>query len=304
MATAREQAQTNLGPIEKYVNYSGYEKERQLAQDTYNSTLQTMKNEYDTLMNTLNTDRQKLSKDFSSGRSTVSDYYDQQRLLSGTNRSRVLKGTGLGDLGQVVNRMRVGNELSNTANTYYNGIDDVNAKIRAGELDYDIRKRTAQNDLDAALADIGARQKERENDYAKQLAALAEQIQARWDSNRNAQAALDFEKEKAAREEQTAEDDLRQKILDRVYELAGTDYTSKDYDSRYAAAFRYYKFMYPDATDEQVTDALYNRGVYAPTSEEVLKKKVNSSGRTSDKSILEQIMDRENALRSGKGYWF
>ena len=280
MATAKEQAQTNLGPIKDYVNYSGYETERTLANDMYNNTLQTMKNEYDTLMNTLNQNRQQLNKDFSSGRAGVSDdYYNQQRLLSGTNRSRVLKGTGLANLGQAVNRMKVGNELSNLANTYYNGVDENDANIKAGQLAYDINKRVAENTYNATLADIDARRKGSENDYNSKVAQLAEQIQSRWDSNRNAQAQLELQRSSLAQQVKQYEDTLKQQLDARLQNLAGKEPTAESYKK----AFEYYK-DYNGGTDADVYNYLRSIGVNMPQ----------------EKELNDVVVEGDNVYRTGK----
>jgi len=263
MATAKEQAQADLGDIKNYVNYAGYDKERAIAQSTYDTALQSMKNEYDTLMNTINANRQELNRDFTSGRAGAADtYYSNQRLLTPT-RSRVLKGTGLSNLGSVVNRMKVGNELSNMANTFYSGMDETDATIKAGELNYDINKRTAKDTYDAVLADIGARQQASENDYNARVASLAEQIQSRWDSNANAKAQLALQQKALAQQKAAAKDAKEQYILGEVAKAAG-DPSASEYASNYAKAIQVYKQWYPDATDDEVLDALNRIGVYTP----------------------------------------
>ena len=42
MATAREQAQTNLGSIRDYVNYGGYQAERDNAQNNYDTSIKSL----------------------------------------------------------------------------------------------------------------------------------------------------------------------------------------------------------------------------------------------------------------------
>ena len=42
MAPAREQAQTNLGSIRDYVNYGGYQAERDNAQNNYDTSIKSL----------------------------------------------------------------------------------------------------------------------------------------------------------------------------------------------------------------------------------------------------------------------
>lgn len=268
MANAKTQAQSNLGSIRDYVNYSGYETDRQNAQDVYNTAAMSLQNKYNQLVDTINANRQQLSRDFTSGRATVAnDYYANRNLKTGADLSSYLRGTGVGTLDKTLNRMNLGNALSKVANTYYSGQDDINTQLRVAAQDYDINRQTAQNTLNASLANIGAKQKESENDYAKQVATLAEQIQARWDSNANAQASLRAQIEAAEK----ARNDT---FLTNLAQFAdGTE-------EGYKRAIAYYKLM-RKGTDGDAYNFLKNYGIYMPS-----EKALTDNGLPSDTVIL------------------
>jgi len=291
MANAKTQAQSNLGSIRDYVNYSGYDINRQNAQDVYNTAVNSLQNKYNQLVAETDANRQKLAKDFTSGRATVAnDYYTNTNLRTGADLSSYLRNTGVGVLDRTLNRMNLGNELSRVANIYYNGQDDIRTKLNQAEQEYNINKQTAQNTLNASLADIGAKQKESENDYAKQVATLAEQIQARWDNNANAQASLQAQI-------QAAKEASDRFFLSRLDELA----KDKDNDG-YKAAIEYYKTV-RGGTDEDAKNFLKRYGIYAPvvTTETPSTYGIYSEttpglfgGRTPTKSITEAMIDAFN----------
>jgi len=251
MANAKTQAQSNLGSIRDYVNYSGYNADRQNAQDVYNTAISSLQNKYNQLVADLNANRQQLSKDFTSGRATVAnDYYANRSLRTGADLSSYLKSTGVGALDRTLNRMNLGNEFSRLANTYYSGQDDIRTTLNKAGQDYEIGRQNAQNTLNANIADIGAKQKESENDYARQVATLAEQIQARWDSNANAQASLQAKIDAAEK----ARNDT---FLAKLAEFAnGTE-------EGYNQAVAYYKLI-RGGTDGNARNFLKNYGIYAP----------------------------------------
>ena len=293
MANAKTQAQSNLGSIRDYVNYSGYDADRQNAQNVYNTAISSLQNKYNQLVDTVNANRQQLSRDFTSGRAAVAnDYYANRNLRTGADLSSYLRGTGVGTLDKTLNRMNLGNEFSRLANTYYSGRDDIDTQLKVAGQDYDINRQNAQNTLNASLANIGAKQKESENDYAKQVATLAEQIQARWDSNANAQASL------------KAQIQAAKEASDRFF-LSRLDELSKDKTKEgYNAAVQYYKTV-RGGTDKDAENFLKQYGIYAP----VVLENPSAIGIYSDtvpgvfgervptKSIHEALIEQNN-----KGY--
>lgn len=265
MATAKEQAQKNLGTREDYVNYAGYQKDIENARAAYDTQMQTLQDNYNRLVDTINTNRQKLGNDFTSGRATVAnDYYANKNLNTGAQLSSYLRGTGVDAANKTLNRMNLGNELSRLANTYYHGQDELDTNLGYYQRDYELGKQTAGNTLNATLANIGQKQKESENDYAKQLAQLAEQIQSRWDSNANARAQLDLQKSSLAQQVKQYDDNRLREVLAYASQIAGNDINDTNYATNYKKAFDYYRFMYPDVSDEDITKALNNAGIYSP----------------------------------------
>lgn len=266
MASARESAQASLGDIRDYVNYEGYQKIRDLAQNNYNNSIKSLQDKYNALSDTINKNRQQLYKDLTSGRATVAnDYYAKNNLTNGTKLSSYLGNTGVGGLNKISNRMNLGNENSKLANTYYKGTDELDTQLKAATNERNLNMETARNTLDNILSDTNMREKEAENDYNQKLAALAEQIQQRMDSNANAQAAL---AEQRRYNNETLKNQLKtmtQQFNARLNDLAGDTPT---YES-YLNAIRYW--LNVGATDpnnrnvEAARKYLNNIGIYAPT---------------------------------------
>ena len=185
MASAKKEAKKYLGSVNDYINLKGLNKERTLAKDVYNTNTTSFQNAYNDLLSTIATNRQKARTDFGSGRATVSENaYLQNRNDLSDLASRGLSG-GIAQLNKLGNRMETGRQYSNLANTFYNTMDEIAATEKTGTNEYNTNMQTAKNTLNAALADINAREKSARNAYKTAVAQLAEQIQAR----RAAQAA-------------------------------------------------------------------------------------------------------------------
>ena len=130
MATAKEQAQKDLGDIRDYVNYSGYQKDIENARATYDTEIQSIQDKYNRLVDTINANRRQLGNDFTSGRSTVAnEYYANRNLNTGAQLSSYLRGTGVNAANKTLNRMNLGNEFSKLANTYYHGQDELDTNL-------------------------------------------------------------------------------------------------------------------------------------------------------------------------------
>jgi len=281
MANAKTQAENYLGSIRDYVNYAGYDADRANAQEQYDIASQSLQNKYNRLVDTINTNRQQLAKDFTSGRATVAnEYYANRNLKTGADLSSYLRGTGVGALNKNLNRMNLGNSLSNLANTYYSGRDDLNNELRYAGQDYDINTRTARNTLNTQIADANARQKEGENDYANKVATLAEQIQARWDNNANAKASLQAQID-AAEKSQELE---FLKELDRL-----VDGTQEGYD-RAITLYRTYK----GGTDGDARKFLNQYNMYAP---EIVKSNEMGAKHGIRSAVLD---DNGNIMQTGE----
>lgn len=197
MASAKSEAQRYLGREDDYINLAGLNKERNIANQVYNTNRTTFQNAYNDLLSTIASNRQKARTDFGSGRSTINENaYMRDRQNALDLSSRGLRG-GLVELGKLGNRMETGRQYSNLANTFYNTMNELDATQRTGENEYNTNLEQAQNTLQAALADIGAREAAGRNQYRAQVAQLAEQIQARRDAAAAAAASLALQRQQS-----------------------------------------------------------------------------------------------------------
>ena len=195
MASAKKQAQSYLGNENDYINLKGLNEERQLANDVYNTNTKSFQNAYNDLLNTIASNRTKAKTDFGSGRSTVSENaYLQNRNNIADSSARGL-GNGVTQLNKLGNRMETGRQFSDLANTYYNTLNELNANEKTYTNEYNTNMESARNTLNAALADVSAREKAGRNAYKAAVAQLAEQIQARRDAAAAASAQLRLQKE-------------------------------------------------------------------------------------------------------------
>ena len=195
MASAKRQAQSYLGNENDYINLKGLNEERQLANDVYKTNTNSFQNAYNDLLNTIASNRTKAKTDFGSGRSTVSENaYLQNRNNIADSSARGL-GNGVTQLNKLGNRMETGRQFSDLANTYYNTLNELNANEKTYTNEYNTNMESARNTLNAALADVSAREKAGRNAYKAAVAQLAEQIQARRDAAAAASAQLKLQKE-------------------------------------------------------------------------------------------------------------
>lgn len=200
MASAKSEAQRYLGREDDYINLAGLNREREIANQVYNTNRETFQNTYNDLLNTIASNRQKARTDFGSGRATVNENaFMRNRETASDLASRGLRG-GLAELGRLGNRMETGRQYSNLANTFYNTMNELDATQRTGENEYNTNLQQARNTLDAALADIGSREAAGRNAYRAQVAQLAEQIQARRDAAAAAAASLALQRQSARQE--------------------------------------------------------------------------------------------------------
>ena len=122
MATAKEQAQINLGDIRDYVNYGGYQDNINNARANYDATMQSLQNTYNRLINSANAERQQVGRDFTSGRSTVANrYYTQNNLNTGAQLSSYLRGTGVDAANKVPETVDFVDEESDDENVIKKG---------------------------------------------------------------------------------------------------------------------------------------------------------------------------------------
>lgn len=179
MASAKSEAMRYLGDEDDYINLAGLNREREIANNAYNTNMTSFQNAYNDLLNTIASNRNKARTDFGSGRATVNENaFLRNRESASDLASRGLRG-GIAQLNKIGNRMETGRQYSNLANTFYNTMNEIDATERTGTNEYNTNVANAKNSLEAALADIGAREADARNAYRAQVAQLAEQIQAR-----------------------------------------------------------------------------------------------------------------------------
>lgn len=243
MASAKNEAIKSLGKENDYINLSGLNTERQLANDVFNTNRTTFQNAYNDLLNTVAKNRADAKTGFTQGRGTVGEnaYFANRDNLATLSSRGVDEGTYA--LGKLRNRINTGQQYSDLANTYYRNLDEINATETAGRNEYDYNMATAQNTLNAALADIDAREKAGRNAYKAAVAQLAEQIQARRDVNANAAAARKLTQQQIAADKKKAEDDFVNKTLVPQI-LAAMENAKKNKKSATAAALDIYRSQY------------------------------------------------------------
>ena len=238
MASAKQTAMNYLGNEDDYINLSGLNTERQNANDVYKTNTTSFQNAYNDLLSTIANNRNKAKTDFGSGRATVNENaFLQNRSDVANLASRGLSG-GIAQLSKLGNRMETGRQYSDLANTYYNTLNELNATEKTGTDQFNTNMETAKNTLNAALADIDAREKAGRNQYRAAVAQLAEQIQARW----AAQAAAAASRQQATED---AQNQLSAAVKSRVNEILsgkGSD------EAKYQQAWNYLKLQGYDAT--------------------------------------------------------
>lgn len=271
MASAKKQAQSYLGNENDYINLSGLNEERKLANDVYNTNTKSFQNAYDDLLRTISSNKNKAKTDFGSGRATVSENaYLQNRNDMSDLAARGLNG-GIAQLNKLGNRMETGRQFSNLANTYYNTMNELNANEKTANNEYNTNMEGARNTLNATLADISSREKAGRNAYKAAVAQLAEQIQARRDAA--AAAARSY-----ALQVKEYEDNSRQALIKRLKEIAG-DGTDA---GKVLEAGREYMSDVPNSTMQDALKFMNKYGVYSLNS---LKNPYsNTSTKTNTKS--------------------
>lgn len=269
MASAKKQAQSYLGNENDYINLSGLNEERKLANDVYNTNTKSFQNAYDDLLRTISNNKNKAKTDFSSGRATVSENaYLQNRNDMSDLAARGLNG-GIAQLNKLGNRMETGRQFSDLANTYYNTMNELNANEKTVNNEYNTNMEGARNTLNATLAAISSREKAGRNAYKAAVAQLAEQIQARRDAA--AAAAKNYSLQVKA-----LEDSNREALIKRLKGVAG-DGTDA---GKVLEAGRRYMSDVPNSTMQDALKFMNKYGIYNPST---LNRKVDLPNKNTSK---------------------
>ena len=208
--SAKDYAKKQLGSLD----LSYLDKERDVANSIYNTSKSSLETNFNNLLDQINSNRADTRKNFNTGRATVAENaFTQNKQNEADLASRGVGSGGLKTLGEVGNRMETGRQYSNLANEFYNTMSELDTTETQGRSQYDIDSQNLKNTLNQTLASIDARQNEAENAYNMALGQLAEQIQGRWDSNANAQAALKQQQDAAQQAHQDALNAAKQSYI-------------------------------------------------------------------------------------------
>ena len=208
--SAKDYAKEQLGSLD----LSYLDKERDVANSIYNTSKSSLETNFNNLLDQINSNRADTRKNFNTGRATVAENaFTQNKQNEADLASRGVGSGGLKTLGEVGNRMETGRQYSNLANEFYNTMSELDTTETQGRSQYDIDSQNLKNTLNQTLASIDARQNEAENAYNMALGQLAEQIQGRWDSNANAQAALKQQQDAAQQAHQDALNAAKQSYI-------------------------------------------------------------------------------------------
>lgn len=193
MATARQEAINSLGKEDDYINLKGYETERTKAQDRYNTDYSSLQNAYNELLADAEANKQIAKTDFNVNRNTLNNnnLYMATRGKTGADLSSRGLSKGFGTAGKFVSNLSKNSANSTLANTYYDAMSNIQKDIDRGTTEHNYKMDSLRLDLEDTMANINAREAAARNAYRTAVAQLAEQIQARWDSNYYAQKQLE-----------------------------------------------------------------------------------------------------------------
>lgn len=206
---AKDYAKQQLGDL----NLSHLDNERNVAQNTYNTSKSSLENNFNNLLQQISSNREDTRKNFNTGRATVAEQsYNANKTNQADLASRGVGNSGLKGLGEVGNRIETGRQYSNLANQFYSDMSELDTTEEQGRNQYNIDQQSLKNTLDQTLAGIDSRGADAQNSYNMSLGQLAETVQGRWDSNANAEAALNQAKAAAAQAHKDAVNAARQNL--------------------------------------------------------------------------------------------
>jgi hypothetical protein len=189
---SRAEAIKQLGKEDDYINLKGFNTERDIAQDTYNTDYNALQNKFNELLATADRNKATAKTDFNSSRDVLNrNSYMNTRGKTGADLSSRGLSKGFGSGGKFVSNLQRNNASSTLANTYYDAMADIQRDIDKGTQDHSYNMEKLKLDLDRTIASINAREAEKRNAYRTAVAQLAEQIQARNEAKDFAQKQLD-----------------------------------------------------------------------------------------------------------------
>lgn len=189
---SRAEAIKQLGKEDDYINLKGFNTERDIAQDTYNTDYNALQNKFNELLATADRNKATAKTDFNVNRNTLNNnLYMATRGKTGADLSSRGLSKGFGSGGKFVSNLQRNNASSTLANTYYDAMANIQRDIDKGTQDHNYNMEKLKLDLDRTIASINAREAEQRNKYRTAVAQLAEQIQARNEAKDFAQKQLD-----------------------------------------------------------------------------------------------------------------
>jgi F0F1-type ATP synthase membrane subunit b/b' len=210
MSKAKAAAKKRLGDLD----LSYLDKEREVSNNIYNTSKNSLQTNFDNLLNAININRADTTKNFNTGRSAVAENaFTQNRLNNLDVSSRVTGISGLKDIGEVGNRIETGRQYSNLANTFYGDMRKLDTTEKESKGQFGLDNQALSNTLAQAMAGINTRGAEAKNNYNMTLGQLAEAIQGRWDNNANAKAALEQARRAAAQANARAREAANQSLV-------------------------------------------------------------------------------------------
>ena len=222
MATskAKKEAKSSLGSFDT----SGYENLRSSAKNAYDTAVADAENQWSNLQSRLNANRKASAGEFAKGRGNVTEAnYLANRADLNRRAAGGTTASGFNDINNLGNRMELGRQYSDLANTYYNALEGIDRDQREGEQTYNMALRRAGDEYNTGLANIGLAQQGAQNEYNRAVASLAESIQSRWDANANAAAALKSQKEAYDKQYQQTRDNFAAGILNELSKNVNTE---------------------------------------------------------------------------------
>lgn len=218
---SRAEAIKQLGKEDDYINLKGFNTERDIAQNTYNTDYNALQNKFNELLATADRNKVSAKADFNVNRNTLNNNsYMSTRGKTGADLSSRGLSKGFGSGGKFVSNLQRNNASSTLANTYYDAMANIQRDIDKGTQDHNYNMDSLKLGLEKTLADIGAREAAARNNYRAQVAQLAEQIENR----RIAQSQYNLSKKQYELNKKQVEDnfinDFNYKLVEKMRELA------------------------------------------------------------------------------------
>jgi len=167
-------AQGMLGPLD----LSSFEELRGVMNDQYNTSSNSLQNQYNTMLQQLEKAGTQNKQAFGKGRASIMENsFERGRDALRALSSRGMAASGLQQLGDVQQRMETGRQTSGLAGQFYDVQDKLADSQVQGQQNYETQKQTLENSLNQQMAQLSAQELQFKNSYQQQVASLAMQMQ-------------------------------------------------------------------------------------------------------------------------------